>query len=111
MKTLNQFREDNGLATFSVSTDASGVESELLNDLSQLLRNNADGFRRILKKCLNAGLSNDEENDVKKLIGIIGHLKESPREKKEKVRDELDNVVIRQSNAGAGGGESGGGGE
>ncbi len=114
MKSLKQYREENGLGDIKPTTDTSGPEGELLNDLSDLLKKNADTFRRLFSRVLRRDeLTTDEENDLKKLIGIIGHLKDRPEEKKDKLRDPLDNVVVRAHNGpdgGGGGGDSGGGG-
>jgi hypothetical protein len=111
MKSLKQFREENGLADVKTTSDVSGPEGELLNDLAELLRNNADTFRHIFRKCLDRDdLDTDTANDLKKLIGIVSHLKDSPAETKEKMRDPLDNVVVRPHN-GPDGSDSGNVGE
>ncbi len=99
MKSLKQFREENGLGDMKPTTDISGPETEMLNDLADLLKKNADKFKSIFKQCLdNFDLKTDEENDLKKLIGIIAHLKNKPEESQMKLRDPLDNVVVRQHN-------------
>jgi len=111
MKTLHQFREENGLADVKPTSDVSGPQGEMINDLVELLKNNADSFRRVFRQCLDTGrLGTDEENDLKKLIGLMGHLKDSPGESGKKLRDPLDNVVVRPHNGpdGAGSGLSGG---
>lgn len=111
LPTLQKFREANGLADIKSTTDISGPEGEMLNDLAELLRNNADKFRRVFNKLLHSGeLSQDEENDLKKLMGIMINLKEKPRESGKKLRDPLDNVVVRpvqgsESGSGLSGGE------
>jgi hypothetical protein len=112
MKSLNKYREENGLGDIKPTTDTSGPEGELLNDLSDLLKKNANTFCRLFSRVLRREeLTTDEENDMKKLIGIIGHLEDTPEEKKKKLRDPLDNVVVRPHNGpdGGGGGDSGGG--
>jgi hypothetical protein len=112
MKTLRQFREENGLGDMKATSDVTGPESEMLNDIARMFREGGDMFRRVLRQCLDAGsLSQEEENEVKKLIGIIGHLQNSSPESKKKMRDPLDNVVVRPHNGPDGsGGDSGGGG-
>lgn len=112
MKTIKQFREENGLADVRPTSDVSGTESEMINEIVELLRNNADTLRRVFRQSLETGsLGTDEENDMKKLIGLIGHLKDSPGESRRKLRDPLDNVVVRPHNGadGAGAGMSGNG--
>src|SRR4051812_10950155 len=110
MKSLRQFREENGLGDIKPTSDVSGPESELLNDLSTLFRDKGDFFIQLLHRCLR-DVEGEDGNEVKKLIGIIGHLKDAPPESKEKMRDPLDNVVVRPhngadgSNGGTGGGE------
>ncbi len=107
MISFKKFREENGLADIKSKTDISGTEGEMLNDLASIFRKNSDRFKSLLKHCLRIGnLKTDEENDLKKVIGIIGHLKDKPEETGRKLRDPLDNVVVRQHN-GADGSDGG----
>ena len=114
-KSFKKFAEEkDGLADIKPTTDVSGPEGELINDLTDILKKNADCFRRLFSRLIHKEqMSTDEENDLKKLIGIIGHLKERPEEKNSRLRDPLDNVVVRphggadgsSGDVGSGGGE------
>lgn len=114
MRTLKQYREENGLADVKPSSDVSGPQSEMINELVEILKKNADSFRRVFRHCLEQGsLGSEEENDLKKLIGLVGHLKDAPSESGKKLRDPMDNVVVRPLGGpdGPGSGINSGGGE
>jgi hypothetical protein len=110
MKTLKQFREEEGLGDLTPKTDVSGTETELSGEILELLRKHADQLRVVLTKSAH-GNDSDFENDMRTLVGMIGNLKEKPREKK-KLSDPMNNVVTRSfagpdSGGGDGGAEGG----
>lgn len=91
-----------------------GPETELINDLSDLIRKHAGKLRSIIIQAIDED-SDDYElnNDLKQMVGLIGNLRDSPSSKKDKPRDPLSNVVTRSlggpdgPGAGMGGGEGG----
>jgi len=109
LKTYKKFREENGLADIKGTSDLDGTQSEIMGELSTMFREKHEFFRRLLQKALQTvKMSIDEENEVKRLIGLIGNLKDSPAEKKGKMRDPMDNVVVRTHNGADGSGGDGG---
>lgn len=110
LKSLQRFREENGLANLTPRTDVSGTETEVINDTIELLRQNADKLRTILTDAADSGKHDvNVENDLKRLVGLIASLKDGPKEKK-KMSDPFNNVVTRPFNGPDGTGSDAGGG-
>ena len=107
MKTFKKFQEE--LAGLGDMNPSSDQNNGVVDELRSLLFDNSDKFKNILNQTLRVvRMSGEEENLVKKLIGLIGNIKEKP--KKLKTRDPLSDIVARQASGssmsnGDGGGE------
>jgi hypothetical protein len=109
MRSYNEFKQ--GLADIKGTSEFGGNEQELLSEMGQLLRDNYTGIMRVLRRTLHEiKMTTDEENAFKNFMGMIGRLKDSPHERKGKMKDPLDNVVIRAHTGADGSNNSGGGG-
>lgn len=112
--SFRKFRESVGLGDMTPKTDVMGPETELMNDLMDLIRRHADKLRKVIIDAIDEDADDFEtNNDLKQIVGLIGNLRDSPRNSKDKPRDPLSNVVTRSLGGpdGPGGGMGGGSGE
>lgn len=111
LPTLKQFREV-GLANMTGTTDVSGHENDLINQLVELLKSNLDELRPVFMKLAHSGeLDSEVEGDLKQILGLISQLRDNPVGKDKKLRDPMSNVVARPFTGPDGPGNGVGGGE